>query len=56
MTLPNDYARCSGWGDGPEDWLDECHDCQRRTAPGGEQHMAPPEAITFVCDYYISCT
>jgi hypothetical protein len=60
MTLPNDIARCPGWGDGPEDWLDECHDCQRRTAPPGEQWMdptvsaLPPQIITFFCEYYIS--
>jgi hypothetical protein len=53
MTLPNDYARCRGWGDGPEEWLDECHDCQRRTAPPGEQGMEPPQIITFFCEYYI---
>jgi len=47
MTLPHDIARCDGAG-----W-DECHDCQRRTAPGGEVHMAPPPIVTFACEYYI---
>lgn len=53
MTLPNDYARCAGWGDGPEDWLEECHDCLRRTSPGGKSHMSPPSIVTLWCDYYI---
>ena len=22
-------AHCPGWGDGPDDWLDECHDCRQ---------------------------
>lgn len=53
MTLPLDYARCPGWGDGPDDWLDECHDCQRRTAPPGEQGMIPPAIVTLWCELYI---
>ena len=53
MTLPLDYARCAGWGDGPDDWLDECHDCQRRTDPAGQQHMKPPSIVTFWCESYI---
>lgn len=53
MSLPNDYARCAGWGDGPDGWLEECHDCQRRTSPGGENHMAPPQIVTLWCESYI---
>jgi hypothetical protein len=59
MTLPRYYARCPGWGDGPEDWLDECFDCQRRTNPGINSELdllpsaLPPPIITFCCEYYI---
>lgn len=67
MSLLNDVARCPGWGDGPDDWLDECHDCQRRTAPAGEQGMIPqarmalrkrdgslpPQIVTLWCETYI---
>lgn len=47
MSLPADYARCAGAG-----W-EECEDCQRRTAPGGEQHMQPPAIVAFWCESYI---
>jgi len=53
MSLPADIARCPGWGDGPEDWLDECQDCQRRTAPGGEAQIGPPAVVAFECENYI---
>jgi hypothetical protein len=53
MSLLNDYPRCAGWGDGPEDWLEECHDCQRRTAPPGGQQHHPPPIIAFWCEDYI---
>jgi hypothetical protein len=53
MTLPHDIARCAGFGPTPDQWLDECHDCQRRTAPGGEVHMEPPAIIVFFCEYCI---
>lgn len=53
MTLAHDIARCRGFGDGPEEWLEECLTCQRRTAPGGEVHMQPPLIIAFFCEYYI---
>jgi hypothetical protein len=52
-SLPNDYARCEGWGDGPDDWLDECHDCQRRTALEGNQWMTPPPIVALWCEAYI---
>lgn len=47
MTLPNDYARCAGAG-----W-EECDDCQRRTAPGGESQLAPPAVVVLWCEFYI---
>lgn len=53
MTLPNDIARCPGWGDGPEDWLEECEDCQRRTAPPGPNNIGPPQIIALWCENYI---
>lgn len=56
MTLPNDVARCAGFGDGPEDWLDECHDCQRRTDKGAGDwisYMKPPKIIALWCEYLI---
>lgn len=53
MTLPQDIARCAGWGAGPDDWLPECEDCQRRTSPGGQLHMEPPPTVTFFCEHYI---
>lgn len=46
-------ARCPGWGDGPEDWLDECEGCQRRTAPPGPNQIAPPLMVTLECESYI---
>lgn len=58
MTLPADVDRCRGFGPTPEDWLEECHTCQRRTSPwaglpGGEQFMQPPTIITFFCEFVI---
>lgn len=53
MVLLNDMARCPGWGGGPDDWLDECHDCLRRQASSGEQTMQPPPIVVFVCEAYI---
>lgn len=53
MSLLNDYPRCAGWGNGPEDWLEECHDCQRRTAPPGGQQHHPPPIVAFFCEDYI---
>lgn len=51
--LPNDYARCPGWSDDPVDWLDECQDCQRRTASAGDQWMTPPTFVVLWCEAYI---
>lgn len=54
MTCSNEIARCPGWGDGPEDWLEECEDCQRRTtAPPGPNNIAPPQIVVFWCEAYI---
>jgi hypothetical protein len=53
MTLPDNIDRCRGFGDGPEDWLDECHACQRRTSPGGLYFMKPPAIIAFFCEFII---
>jgi hypothetical protein len=50
MTLDH----CPGWGDGPEDWQEECQDCQRRTAPAEEgDSNLPPAFITLFCEAYI---
>jgi hypothetical protein len=51
--LPADVDRCIGFGPTPEDWLEECHTCQRRTAAGGGQFMQPPTIITFFCEFVI---
>ncbi|MBU6251213.1 MAG: hypothetical protein KGO47_08620 [Cyanobacteria bacterium REEB417] len=53
MTPSAAIARCPGFGDGPEDWLDECDDCQRRTAPPGGQTIAPPVIVALWCESYI---
>jgi hypothetical protein len=53
MTLPSNIDRCRGFGDDPEDWLDECHTCQRRTSPGGQVFMKPPAIIAFFCEFVI---
>jgi hypothetical protein len=31
MTLPANIERCRGFGDGPEDWLEECQTCHQST-------------------------
>lgn len=55
MTLPDHITRCDGFGDGPDDWLDECGDCQRRTAPRGADAVVapPPSIVTLWCENYI---
>jgi hypothetical protein len=53
---PRDYARCPGFGDGPEDWLEECQDCQRRAASWEGQGLLPglpPAIVVFWCEAYI---
>lgn len=53
MTLLLDDACCPGFDPDPDEWLEECETCQRRTAPGGERMMAPPSIIVFGCEYWI---
>jgi hypothetical protein len=67
MSVPNDIACCPGWGDGPEDWLDECQDCLRRTAPPALQGVTPvarfalrdrdggipPKIVVLWCESYM---
>ena len=50
--MTNPLPHCPGWGDGPDDWLEECHDCQRRTAAGPET-LPPPPIIVFECPNYV---
>ena len=56
MPLPDDVERCPGegsWEDGEWDWREGCHDCQRRTSPGGRVTIKPPAIIAFECEYRI---
>lgn len=55
MTLPNDIARCPGFGSDAEGWRDGCEDCQRRTAGGGDYvaWMIPPPLVIFWCELHI---
>ena len=52
-TLPNDIARCNGYGsdDSEEGWREGCETCLRRTAPRPEYFpmIAPPPIIIFEC-------
>lgn len=60
--LPDDVARCRGvgdWEDGEWDWREGCDDCQRRTSPGGTNHLGPapitPDPIiAFECPWRIA--
>ena len=52
MTLQH----CPGWGDGRDDWLEECHDCQHRMAPADGYGLLPglpPAIVVFWCEAYI---
>ena len=58
--LPNDIARCDGYGypdieDGVTYWREGCETCLRRTAPRSEYFtmIAPPRIITFECEHLI---
>jgi hypothetical protein len=54
VTVDDPIAYCPGCGDGPDDWLEECQDCQRRTAPAGEgSSNLPPPIIALFCEAYI---
>jgi hypothetical protein len=55
-TLPNDVARCAGVGDDEDGWREGCDDCLRRISPKTSDNvwmMAPPEIITFECEFRI---
>lgn len=60
MSEPQDLAWCPGWGEGLDDWLEECHDCQRRVADGGEMRVADggemgsrPPIVALWCEDYV---
>ena len=52
--LPNDFARCNGYGH-DEDLGADCLHCLRRIAPRPNPcvMMAPPDIIVFQCEYLI---
>lgn len=52
MSELQELAWCPGWGTGPDDWLEECHDCQRRWADGGEKSSRPP-IVALWCENYV---
>jgi len=54
--LPNDVARCAGYGSAAEGWREGCDDCLRRTAVAvgdGVPTMDLPPIIVFWCEYHI---
>lgn len=54
--LPNDVARCPGYGNDDDGWRDGCDDCARRTAPpvdGVTPWMQPPAIIVIECEFRI---
>ena len=53
--LPNDVARCNGYGSDTEGWREGCETCLRRTAPrkGIGPTIAPPPIIAFECEFLI---
>lgn len=53
--LPNDVARCAGYGSDAEGWREGCETCLRRTAPRDVDgpNMAPPLIIAFECEHLI---
>ena len=53
--LPNDIARCNGYGSDEEGWREGCQTCLRRTAPRPEivVLIAPPPVIAIECEYLI---
>lgn len=54
-TLPNDIARCGGFGSDEEGWREGCGTCLRRTAPRPEivVRIEPPAIVAFECEYLI---
>jgi len=53
MTLSADIARCPDYAHCPGAGWDDCQDCQRRTAPGGEAQISPPAVVALYCENYI---
>lgn len=53
--LPNDVARCNGYGSEEEGWREGCETCLRRTAPrkGIGPTITPPPIIAFECEFLI---
>jgi hypothetical protein len=53
--LPNDDARCNGYGSDEEGWREGCETCLRRTAPreGIGPTIEPPPIIAFECEFLI---
>jgi hypothetical protein len=53
--LPNDVARCNGYGSDAEGWREGCENCLRRTAPrpGVYSLIPPPPIIAFECEFLI---
>jgi hypothetical protein len=49
--LPNDVARCNGYGSDEDGWREGCETCLRRTAPRPEIYslQQPPAIIAFEC-------
>jgi hypothetical protein len=49
--LPNDDARCNGYGSDEEGWREGCETCLRRTAPreGIGPTITPPPIVAFQC-------
>jgi hypothetical protein len=53
--LPNDVARCLGYGSDEEGWREGCETCLRRTAPLPDVvfMIAPPLLVAFECEFLI---
>jgi hypothetical protein len=49
--LPNDDARCNGYGSDEDGWRKGCEICVRRTAPrpGVYSLIPPPATVAFQC-------
>jgi hypothetical protein len=53
--LPNDDARCNGYGSDEEGWREGCETCLRRTAPLPDVvfMIAPPLLVASECEFLI---
>ena len=53
--LPDNEARCKGYGSDADGWREGCETCLRRTAPRPEIYllMFPPPIIAFECEFLI---